>query len=395
MSVALQFSLTVAGQTAAWNAKKTGLSLDLTHIQMGSGNRAPNGLEVALVQPQEAVAIAGGSQIAPNQVRMSALFSSMLGYEIREIGLWSGNPAAPGSVLVGYWSQAAGVLAVKAAGVDFIFSHDMVLDGAVPAGAINVLVDTAQAPLLAMIAAHEAKADPHPQYVSKTALQVQSSTAFTTAGAAGALTLAADPVVTKLNPGLRLRVKFHTNDTGADTLNLDALGPRPLKQYDGGGAKVSAKFFVGQLGDVEYDGAEWVLLDALPPFDLTGVHDFGMNVQMGVTANAIYTPSVTKARGEYLVYPYSCTWTYNHAGGSYFITAFGDILSGVANCSTINMSPDGLPAYDRSPLLLRILSPTATVRFGIKNNGSTPPGLGTVGINPGIQGVAFYGRRIG
>lgn len=395
MSVALQFSLTVAGQTAAWNAKKTGLSLDLTHIQLGSGNRLPNGLEVALVQPQEAAAIAGGSQITPNQVRMSALFSSNVGYEIREIGLWSGNPANPGSVLVGYWSQAAGVLAVKAPGVDFVFSHDMVLDGAVPAGALNVLVDAAQAPLLAMIAAHEAKADPHPQYVSKAAAQVQSSTAFTTAGAAGALTLAADPVVKVLNAGLRLRVKFHANDTGADTLNLDGLGPRPLKQYDGGGAKVAARFFAGQLGDVEYDGAGWVLLDVLPPFDLTANYDFVANVQMGVMANAIYTPSVTKPRGTYLITPYSGTWAYANAGGSYFIQAFAETLLGNASAGQTDMTQDGLPVWSRAPFVLRITSPTATVRFGLKNNGSVPPGLGTIGIMTGGHGFSFYGHRIG
>lgn len=170
MSVAIQFMLTSVGQLAVWNAKKNGLSLDLTHIQLGSGNRTPDGLEVALVQPQEAAAIAGGSQITPTQVRMAALFSSNAEYEIREIGLWAGNPATAGSVLVGYWSQAAGVLAIKAAGVDFVFSHDMVLDGAVPAGTLNILADTSQAPLLAMIAAHEAKANPHPQYALATDL---------------------------------------------------------------------------------------------------------------------------------------------------------------------------------------------------------------------------------
>ena len=102
MSVALQFNLTAAGKAAAWNKRNTGMELTLTHIQMGSSNRVPNGQEVALVQPQEAAAIAGGSQIMPNQVRMSALFSSNATYEIREIGLWVGNPANPGSVLFGY-----------------------------------------------------------------------------------------------------------------------------------------------------------------------------------------------------------------------------------------------------------------------------------------------------
>ena len=156
------------------------------------------------------------------------------------------------------------MLSVKSAGVDFVFSHDMVFDGSVPAGVLNVLVDAAQAPLLAMIAAHESKLDPHPMYVSRAQVQAQSWTAFTTTGAAGALTLATDPVVPQLNPGLRFRVKFHANSTGNDTLRLNAMSGKPVKQYSGDGAKVPARFFAGQLGDVEWDGVDFVVLDSLP-----------------------------------------------------------------------------------------------------------------------------------
>ncbi|MGP8432046.1 tail fiber protein [Paraburkholderia fungorum] len=165
MSITLAFKLTSAGMAACWNAKKTGISVDLTHVQLGSGNRVPDGLEAALAQPKETAAIAIGTQIAPNQIRMSALFvGNALGYDIAEIGLWAGNPAVAGSVLIGYWSQAAGILAAKAPGVDFVFGHDMVITDAVSAGALTVLADTSLAPALALVAAHEAKVNPHPQY---------------------------------------------------------------------------------------------------------------------------------------------------------------------------------------------------------------------------------------
>lgn len=397
MSVPIQFTLTVAGQLAVWNAKKSGLSLDLTHIQLGSGNRAPDGSEVALLQAKEAVAIAGGSQITPTQVRMAALFSSNLGYEIREVGLWAGNPANAGSVLVGYWSQVNGLLAVKVGGVDFVFSHDMVFDGALAAGSLNIVADAAQAPLLGMIAAHEGKADPHPQYASRAGIQNQSYTAFAVAGVAPALTLAANPAPAKLEAGLRLRARFGGNDTGADTLDVSGLGPKSIKQYDGGGAKVPARFFAGQLGDIEYDGVDWVLLDPLPPFDLSAAFDFTASVETGVMAPAIYTPYITKPRGVYLVYPYAVGWSYVNANGSYFMNAFVDVNQGAVNWSGVNLTQDGLPAFQRPPLVVRVVTPQARMRFGIQNIGNDPwTQKGTIGImNLSAQALAFVGVRVG
>lgn len=180
MSVALQFKLTQTGQAAVWNANNTGTSLNLTHIQFGSGNRAPSGTETALLAPQQAVAIAAGFSVSSTQIRMSAIFSGNQNYVVREVGLWAGDPAVGGSKLVGYWSQAAGDLAMKSPGVDFIFSHDMTLDAAVPAGSLTILADTAQSAMLAMITAHESKADPHPQYHGSVGdIEFEASPVFT------------------------------------------------------------------------------------------------------------------------------------------------------------------------------------------------------------------------
>lgn len=165
MSTNLQFRLTSAGQQAAWNASNTGISLDLTHVQFGSGNRTPTGTETALVSPQAYVAIAAGSRVAPNQIRLSAMLSGLSSFNIGEIGIWKGVPGTPGSVLFAYWSQASGYLGSKAPGVDFIFTHDMVLSDAVAAGSVNIVADTSQSAMLAMMAEHEGKADPHPQYL--------------------------------------------------------------------------------------------------------------------------------------------------------------------------------------------------------------------------------------
>lgn len=396
MSAPIEFKLTAVGQLAVWNAKKSGLALDLTHMQLGSGNRVPDGSEVALQQPKEVAAIGGGSQITPTQVRMAAIFSGNLGYEVREIGLWAGNPANAGSVLVGYWSQAAGVAAIKTGGVDLVFAHDMVLDGALAAGALNIVVDAAQAPLLAMIAAHEAKADPHPQYASRAGIQSQSYTAFAVAGAVPALTLVANPAPPKLDPGLRLRAKFNGTSTGADTLDVNAFGAKALKEFDASGRKVPARFFAGQLADIEYDGVDWVVLNPVPPFDLTDSFDFAAQVERGIIANSISTPAIVKPRGVYLIVPYSNGWYSDVQGSGWYVRAEAEFLSGTGSSGGTNMAWDGMPAYNRVPFVLRITSPTARFRLRIYVVSSTGALSGVIGIiNANSQGFSFSGLRIG
>ncbi|MCX8016407.1 MAG: phage tail protein [Rhodocyclaceae bacterium] len=167
MTTTIQFTLTDAGLAAAVSQAQLGLDLRLTHVQVGSGNRSPNGSEVALLAPQQAVTISGGSKPAPNQLRVAARFASATGYPIAEIGLWSGDPNA-GGVLFAYWSQPSGVLAQKFPGIDFIFSYDMTLGAAAP-GNIAITVDPTGAQALALVAEHEDKADPHPQYLLRRA----------------------------------------------------------------------------------------------------------------------------------------------------------------------------------------------------------------------------------
>lgn len=94
--------------------------------------------------------------------------------------------------------------------------------------------------------------------------QIQAGTAFTTAGSAGALTLAPTPAISAYSAPLRFRVKFSQASTGTDTINVSGLGVKSLKQYNSTGAKVAAVFALNQLADVEYDGTDFVMLDPLP-----------------------------------------------------------------------------------------------------------------------------------
>ncbi len=94
--------------------------------------------------------------------------------------------------------------------------------------------------------------------------QYQSYTAFTTAGTAAALTLTPIPAIPAYATPLRFRVNFSQASTPTSTINVSGLGARLLKQYDSAGAKVPAVYVASQLGDIEYDGTDWILLDQLP-----------------------------------------------------------------------------------------------------------------------------------
>lgn len=98
---------------------------------------------------------------------------------------------------------------------------------------------------------------------TKAGVQGQTYTAFTTGGATGAFTLTPAPAIAAYAAGQRFRVKFHAAGNGSDTLNVSGLGAKSLKQYDSTGAKVAAVIAANQLVDVEYDGADMLLLDPL------------------------------------------------------------------------------------------------------------------------------------
>ncbi len=163
MSATIPFKLTSAGIDAAFNLGV--LSLDVTHVQLGSGNRTPNGLETALVTPQESATISGHFEVSIGQHRISSVVAgSASAYNISEIGLWAGAPGSPGSVLVFYWSQASGYVAVKSASVNFNFESDLFFGGVVP-GNITIVADT-EFNALAMIADHDSNPDAHRSFTT-------------------------------------------------------------------------------------------------------------------------------------------------------------------------------------------------------------------------------------
>lgn len=94
--------------------------------------------------------------------------------------------------------------------------------------------------------------------------QNQIAQAFPTAGTSTALTLTPVPAISAYTANQRFSVKFHVASGANPTLNASAKGAKGLKQYNAAGAKVAAVFFADQVGDVVYDGTDWVLMNSIP-----------------------------------------------------------------------------------------------------------------------------------
>ncbi|ETK18091.1 hypothetical protein [Pseudomonas sp. FH1] len=129
--------------------------------------------------------------------------------------------------------------------------------------------------------------------------QAQKATAFATGGSATALTLTPSPAISAYAVNQRFSVKFHIDSGANPTLNASAKGAKGLKQYNAAGAKVAAVFFADQVGDVVYDGTDWVLLDQLPTAtnNLVGVVGAAKNLKVSTTG----TSAVVTASADELV----------------------------------------------------------------------------------------------
>jgi len=120
----------------------------------------------------------------------------------------------------------------------------------------------------------------------------------------------------------------------------------------------------------------------------------GAAIEAGM-ANQLYTPRVTLGRGVYLIWPYNCGYEIFNDRGSYYLTCYATVDVGTAESGFVNVQQTGAPSYHLPPFVVRVFSETATVRFTLHNNGSTPPGHGSIRIQGGnINGFAFYGNKV-
>ena len=101
----------------------------------------------------------------------------------------------------------------------------------------------------------------------------QEGIRYTTSGTAPNFTVTtSSPAVAAYVTGQRFTVVFNADGTiGSNTINVNALGAKNVKQYDDAGNKRSGVCKSSQVAIVEYDGTDFVILNPLPVYPLTGV----------------------------------------------------------------------------------------------------------------------------
>jgi hypothetical protein len=97
---------------------------------------------------------------------------------------------------------------------------------------------------------------------TKSGIQSQTWTAFTTGGTSGVYTLTPNPAITAYAAGQKFSVTFNAASSATNTINISGLGAKSLKMYDSTGAKVASSFALNQISGIVYDGTDFVLLNA-------------------------------------------------------------------------------------------------------------------------------------
>lgn len=267
--------LTTAGAAAVWNAQGTGVQAALTHVQIGTGHRTPDGSEVGLIAPSQTTTIAAGSKPSATQIRVACLFPGASSYDFSEIGIWFGNPSS-GGTLFAYYSVPSGKIGTMVAGTDFVFAHEWTMAVAT-AAAITILADTGQSAMLAMMAAHEGSADPHPQYATDAAL--------------AALLGAASPLmdgVASIGTSSRYSREDHRHPSDSAKVNRtgDIVTGQLVSTKSNANPATAANYAWKSGGSY---GGGWVIQDGTDHLSLYSVGGdlcFGFGADGGITAKA-------------------------------------------------------------------------------------------------------------
>ncbi len=159
--------ITNAGLALFPSPDTQGFQVALTHVALGTGKYAPTGAETALQAEVARYQIGSGTTPSATSVQVGVLITntddqghSPNGYEIGEIGFYAG------STLFAVWSQSGNFLFKKAADFDVPMAYTLDVS-TLPASSVTVTVNASKEGLESFILAHEAKVDPHPQYVQE------------------------------------------------------------------------------------------------------------------------------------------------------------------------------------------------------------------------------------
>jgi phage-related tail fiber protein len=170
MPSSVQALITEAGEAAAIAQDGLGLSLNITHMAIGSGQYTPTRSQTTLVNRREVAPVLIGSRIG-SQLTVTATFQASLyagaAYAVGEIGFYAGHPDS-GGILFAVYSTPTRATPLRGGAITTNYTQQFAIAlSGVPTGSVNVTFDPAAAAGLAALTSHLAGADPHSQYLLK------------------------------------------------------------------------------------------------------------------------------------------------------------------------------------------------------------------------------------
>ncbi len=138
---------------------------------------------------------------------------------------------------------------VDAAGVSYFDAFDY----SIYPSSVGKKIDDVESTLTASIANTESK-------------RVRSTIVWTANGSGNntAYVVNASPAITTYTNNEIWYVKFNSNGNGTITVNINNVAAKEVKSYNSSGSKQTAVVVNNMIGELAYDGTDWILLNPLP-----------------------------------------------------------------------------------------------------------------------------------
>ena len=162
--------ITTAGLNAAATAAGLSLTVNITHVAIGSGQYVPTVGQTALANLREVAPVlagaAQGSQITLTATFLASLYTGAQ-YNVGEIGFYIGGPPGVGT-LFAVISSLTLASPLRGGGIttNYTPTFSIALSG-VPSGSVSVTFDPGAGAALVALNGHIAATDPHPGYLRK------------------------------------------------------------------------------------------------------------------------------------------------------------------------------------------------------------------------------------
>jgi len=144
---------------------------------------------------------------------------------------------------------------------------------------------------------------------------------------------------------------------------------------------------------VKYSDTTWLVGGTGAANIDLGRHDFYTTLNAG-TAQTLYSPNINVVRGVYLVTPYYCHLGVTPGGDSYYFHIRTEFVAGGGHSGFTNQPYNAPHSYNWPPFLLRVSSPSATIRCSASFNGNTNSAGLLTNYADHRGNFAFYANRI-